>query len=346
MTDPLIHLIALLITFVVATLSRHRWNAALLTGSGAVFLWILSPLAAVFVAAMGVEAIILVYALKLRPRNDAWRKYLPYILLPNFLFVDFHSDLLGFNIQTLAISFSTIRIFMTTKQLLSCRTPVRVADAPWLFVAGFYLPALIVGPVFSATTLRDQETSGSMASIDLSAHTNLLLGLILALLVSPTLVNCAILAGAIGPYGLPLEMVFRFLNLFAAFWGQSLIAEQSARFFGHSIPQNFDKPWLARDIREFWARWHRSMAQFVTQYIYLPLTLKKVPARVATIGAFLFMGIWHNLSLGYAIWGAAHGILLAYWPTGERARRFVVLERAVLVIAVVGLSYTANYAGV
>ncbi len=344
MIDPIGHFVVILITFVIAALTRHRWNAGLLTAAGMVFVFILSPIASMFIGLLCIEAALLVFLLKGRARSDPWRKYLPYILLPNFLFVDFHFAILGFNIQTLAISFSTIRVFMTAKSMLTSRTAIKPQDYPWIFVAGFFLPALIIGPVFSGTAIRDSMRKGEVAEVSLRNHRLLLQGLILALLVSPAIVLLFEIIDVTGPLLMPVIMVLRFLNLFATFWGQSLIAEESARFFGFSLPQNFDKPWLATNIRDFWARWHRSMAQFVMQYIYLPLTLKSVPNRAATISAFLFMGLWHNTSLGYAIWGLCHGVLLAFWPVSDKGNyRFV--KRVFLWTAVIGLSYVANYAG-
>lgn len=344
MIDPIGHFVVILITFVVAALTGNRWNAGLLTIAGMAFLFVLSPIAAVFIGLLCVEAALLVFLLQNRARSDAWRKYLPYILLPNFLFVDFHFAILGFNIQTLAISFSTIRVFMTAKSMLTSRAAIKPQDYPWIFVAGFFLPAIIIGPVFSGTAIRDSMRKGEVAEVGLRNHRLLLQGLILALLVSPGIVRMIETTDVTGIWLMPVLIVLRFVNLFATFWGQSLIAEESARFFGFSLPQNFDKPWLATNIRDFWARWHRSMAQFVMQYIYLPLTLKSVPNRVATISAFLFMGLWHNTSLGYAIWGVSHGILLAFWPVSDEGN-YLFAKRVFLWVAVMGLSYIANYAG-
>lgn len=278
-------------------------------------------------------------------RDTAWRKYGVYLLLPNFLFVDLHPLGFGVNVETLAISFSTIRIFMTAKQLLSARKTRPVRDARWIFVAGFFLPALVVGPVFSGTDLQKQSEAEEPDGVTLRDYRMVLQGLVLAILVNPALglvidlVKLPKVAGLPDAGAAPLY----FLSLFAAFWGQSLVAEHTSRFFGFRLPVNFDAPWKAANIREFWSRWHRSMAEFVTQYIFLPLNLRGLSPRLATVTAFVFMGLWHNLSVGYAVWGISHGLLLAFWPKRDFTGATGLAAGIGTWAAVIGLSYIANY---
>ena len=339
MIDPLIHFLALMGLLVVAGLMPHRFRPLAATVAGLAFLGTFAPTSALFIVACVLEAWLICILVDRRPRSDSWRKYLAYALLPNIFFVDFHSLLLGHYIQTIGISFSVIRIFMTAKQLVSSRTDMRKEYLRWLAVSGFYLPAIIVGPVFSGLDIRKQALSGNQVPGRISrTYRHLFTGLVLAVLVSPFF-------GGIIASGFP-HMVSAFLMLFAAFWGQSLIAENSSRLLGYRLPQNFHKPWLASDIRDFWRRWHVSMAQFIMQYLYLPLTLRGVSPRHATIAAFLFMGLWHEVAPGYLIWGLGHGLLMAYWPqsTSSRSAWFKRGERAVTLISVICLSFIANHA--
>jgi D-alanyl-lipoteichoic acid acyltransferase DltB (MBOAT superfamily) len=165
----------------------------------------------------------------------------------------------------------------------------------------------------------------------------------LVVLVSPFVGKLAEKAVEVFPVDYVIDWPFLFLQLFAAFWGQSLIAEHTSRFFGLPLPVNFDQPWKARTIKDFWARWHRSMAQFVLQYIFLPLNLKGVSPKIATVCAFVFMGVWHNLSLGYFVWGVAHGTLLAFDRDVSKNRIVRLCNQIVLWIIVISLSWFANY---
>ena len=345
MIDPLTQFCFILLCWAVWRIAGGRGTSLILVLGGVAFLVLYAPLAAAWIAFTGVEASLIFAALRNLPRESGWRKFGAYLLLLNLLFVDLHPLVFGLNIETLAISFSTIRIFMTAKQMLSGRKLPTLGDCWWIFAGGFFLPAIVVGPVFSGLDLRDQERGDWKSSVDLRDYRLVLQGLVLAVLVNPAFgIVVEQLTGVEGA-GWPLwaGAPYLFLQLFSAFWGQSLIAEHSSRFFGYSLPVNFDAPWKAVTIREFWSRWHRSMAQFVIQYIFLPLNLKGVSPKLATIAAFVFMGLWHNLSLGYAIWGFAHGFLLANWPKAEPAGSMRTLSFVITWVMVISLSYIANF---
>lgn len=347
MIDPLAHFIFVLGAYLLFCLAGRGSAAPLLTLLGLAFTLIFAPVAALWIALMVAVASCLFLLLRGRPRDNGWRQYGPYLILPGFLFVDLHPLGFGLNVETLAISFSTIRIFMTTKQLLQSRKAMERRDAAWIAVAAFYLPALMVGPVFSGTDLKKQAAEASVKPVGLRDYRMVLQGLVLAILVNPGLGLLKDMMVSPEQLGAPdwTAAPLYFLQLFTAFWGQSLIAEHTSRFFGFRLPVNFDAPWKAANIREFWSRWHRSMAEFVMQYIFLPLNLKGISPRVATVSAFLFMGLWHNLTWGYALWGAAHGALLAFWPKREFAGATGLAIRIATWAVVVGLSYIANFYG-
>lgn len=329
--QPLQHLILILLVWPLCRVLPRHAAVHILGVAGLISVAIFAPVAAGFILLSVIEAGIMVIWFGRLDRSSNWRKYGPYLLLINLLFVDFHNWILAMPVATLGISFSTIRIFMTAKQLLNSRKKIPLSDVYWIFPAAFYLPAIVIGPVFSGTSLRDQNRAESFKPVELRDYRMVLQGLVLVLLISPAF------GSTTGNW------LFLFLQLFAAFWGQSLIAEHTSRFFGYRLPVNFDHPWKARNIKEFWARWHRSMAQFVLQYIFLPLNLKGVPPKLATVAAFVFMGAWHNLSLGYFVWGLCHGLLLAYSGDVSENRFRRVVTRIFTWVIVVSLSWFANY---
>ncbi len=343
MIQPLQHLIVILLVWCLCQLLPRRAGVHVLSVAGLIAVAIFAPVAAGFIVLTTLEACIMVVCFGRLDRSSNWRKYGPYLLLANLFFVDLHYWLLAMPVVTLAISFSTIRIFMTAKQLLNSRKKIPLSDVYWVFPAAFFLPAIVIGPVFSGTLLRDQNRAGAAEEIGLRDYRMVLQGIVLVILLSP----------AVGNLGTTLQQdvldiffvdwPFLFLQLFAAFWGQSLIAEHTSRFFGYRLPVNFDRPWKARTIKEFWNRWHRSMAQFVLQYIFLPLNLKGVPPKIATVGAFVFMGLWHNLTLGYFVWGLCHGLLLAYSGDVSESRAKRNTTRVFVWTMVICLSWFANY---
>ncbi len=103
------------------------------------------------------------------------------------------------------------------------------------------------------------------------------------------------------------------VRIYMDFSAYSDIAIGSARLMGISIPENFNWPYLARNPSEFWRRWHISLSQWITDYIYIPLGGSRGSAsRVAlnTLAAMTLSGLWHGAALNFVVWGLYHGILL------------------------------------
>ena len=346
MIDPLIFFLALLFSIATANIFVYRYRPAYVSVLGAFFLGALAPGSAVFLFFVILQSLFVSYLVSDLKRDNPWRKYAPYLLLINLFWVDFHSLLLGHYVHTLGVSFSIIRIFMTAKNLVSSRKNLKTEYVEWIFVSAFYLPAIMVGPIFSGMDIRKQvripEKDLGTASF---LYRNAFWGLTLAVLVSTLFSNIADSLDSAVYYHLPLLALMLFMQLFTAFWGQSLMAEMGSRLINISIPANFDKPWLATDIKNFWQRWHISMAQFVMQFIFLPLTINNINPRIATVIAFVFMGLWHEVALGYIVWGFCHGLLMAFWPSRPEAPSVFRngIERIITIISVIVLSYVANY---
>ena len=131
--------------------------------------------------------------------------------------------------------------------------------------------------------------------------------------------------------------------LFATFYGYSRMAEGTALILGFTVPQNFNKPHLASDLGDYWKRWHRSMADFVMQYIYLPIMVKTSHAKLALVSAFVFMGLWHDLSINFLVWGLGHGLALAVvLPWAKKQEVQPVIIRLFSLAYVVSLSSVAH----
>lgn len=346
---PLAHVVAILVVLPFAHFLPGRPRLCFVTFAGAAFMLLMAPAAFWVVLLTVIEALILERVLRNLPKKSAVRQYVPYVLLLNVFTTDLaNGPFVRQNLVTAGVAFAVVRVFMTTKQLLGAKsttTPQRIVS---LAAGGWFLPAIVVGPVFSGTTLWEQSDGAKPEPV--SAPTEFLYrklfgGWILAVLLSDWLVREA--GGThLDRWTAPLVLLALFGHLFAAFWGQSLIAESGAALAGFEVPTNFNRPWLAVDIRDFWNRWHMSMARFVMQYFFLPLNLRGVNARVATAVAFVFMGLWHEVRPGYVIWGLCHGLLMAFAPKSADlpSRGARVANRVLTLSTVVLLSWVANYA--
>jgi alginate O-acetyltransferase complex protein AlgI len=119
--------------------------------------------------------------------------------------------------------------------------------------------------------------------------------------------------GDLGKYqGMPLLIatLFYSIQIFCDFSGYSDIALGSARVMGFNLMKNFDRPYSAKSISEFWKRWHISLSTWFRDYLYIPLGGNRVSTPRKYLNLFLvFMvsGLWHGASWNFVIWGALHG---------------------------------------
>ena len=116
-------------------------------------------------------------------------------------------------------------------------------------------------------------------------------------------------------HGIPLIIatVFFALQIFCDFSGYSDIAIGSARCMGYNLMTNFDRPYLATSIGEFWRRWHISLSTWFRDYVYIPLGGSRVGKTrwyLNLIIVFTISGIWHGANWTFMIWGLLHGMYL------------------------------------
>ena len=111
------------------------------------------------------------------------------------------------------------------------------------------------------------------------------------------------------------------LQLYFDFSGYSDAAIGIAMMIGIYIPANFNSPYQSLSIVEFWQRWHISLSNFITTYLYTPLvrSFKKITfnkAMLATLIAMIIVGVWHGSTINFVIFGFLHGVGLVlnnYW---------------------------------
>ena len=100
------------------------------------------------------------------------------------------------------------------------------------------------------------------------------------------------------------------IQIYCDFSGYSDIARGTARFMGFDLMVNFNRPYLATSISEFWSRWHISLSTWFRDYVYIPLGGSRAGRwrwyRNLLI-VFLLSGLWHGASWTFIVWGALHG---------------------------------------
>ncbi len=104
------------------------------------------------------------------------------------------------------------------------------------------------------------------------------------------------------------------LQIYFDFSGYSDMAIGLALMFGLRLPFNFDAPYRAVSVRDFWRRWHITLSRFLRDYLYIPLGGNRVgPSRQAAnvILTMLLGGLWHGAAWSFVAWGGLHGVALA-----------------------------------
>jgi alginate O-acetyltransferase complex protein AlgI len=124
-----------------------------------------------------------------------------------------------------------------------------------------------------------------------------------------------------GPYQL-LELQLNYLWLYLDFSAYSDIAVGIGRLMGVATPENFDRPYLARNVIDFWERWHISLSQFIRRNLFIPIQMTLMrrtdgghPLLISSFAftvSFLLCGLWHSIGWVWLAWGAfqASGLIL------------------------------------
>ena len=136
------------------------------------------------------------------------------------------------------------------------------------------------------------------------------------------------------------------LQLYFDFAGYSLMAIGLSRMIGFHFPRNFDHPYLAASIQDFWQRWHITLSRFLRDYLYIPLggnRRGRFRTYVNLMQVMAIGGLWHGASWTFVVWGLWHGALLGahrWWsrrvPRGGAAMPYPLANALTLLAVVLG----------
>ncbi len=180
-------------------------------------------------------------------------------------------------------------------------------------------PQLVAGPIIRYNTVADQLVSRSHTWERFSSGVALfVLGFAKkTLLANPMgrVADAAFNAQALATPDAWFGVLAYAFQIYFDFAGYSDMAVGLGRMIGFEFMKNFDAPYQADSITDFWRRWHISLSTFLRDYLYIPLGgNRKGPRRtyLNLIVVMLLGGLWHGASWTFVAWGAYHGVLLAY----------------------------------
>mgnify|MGYP000630960753 CR=1 FL=1 len=108
--------------------------------------------------------------------------------------------------------------------------------------------------------------------------------------------------------------VFKFsANAYIQFAGYSDVAIGISLLFGFKIIENFNAPFLASNIADFWKRWHISLSQWCKDYIFFPFLSITRNAKLSIIITMITLGLWHEISIRYILWALLHALAINIW---------------------------------
>ncbi len=132
------------------------------------------------------------------------------------------------------------------------------------------------------------------------------------------------------------------LQIYFDFSGYSDMAIGLGRMFGFNFLENFNYPYIARSIKDFWRRWHMSLSQWFRDYLYIPLGGGRVSVyRIYfnLVVVFFLCGLWHGASWTFVVWGLYHGVFLVVERLGLEnwiSRRRLPLRHAYVILVAMG----------
>ncbi len=217
-------------------------------------------------------------------------------------------------------------MFMAIGYLVDVYRGDLAAEKNFLLLSVFisFFPVVTSGPIERAGNMLRQFRSPVNFSYDRMRDglLQMMWGYFMKMVIAD---RCAIIVGAIyddpvryaGTATLIASILYTF-EIYCDFSGYSNIAIGCAKVLGFDLMKNFDAPYMASTVQEFWRRWHILLSSWFRDYVYIPLGGSRKGKKRTYINIFLTMlvsGLWHGSTLNFLIWGAVHGL----WQVIHRA---------------------------
>jgi alginate O-acetyltransferase complex protein AlgI len=199
----------------------------------------------------------------------------------------------------------------------------------------FYLllfPKIPVGPITRYSQLRDQIQNIHVEPLDVAEGLRrFIIGFAKKALIADTLAKVVTpifnlsSSPTISPSIAWLVIISYSLQLYFDFSGYTDMAIGLGRMMGFRFTENFDHPYISKNIGEFWRRWHISLSSWFRDLVFYPLErrrLKWLGQPINILIVFVLTGLWHGLTRNFVIWGVIHGLALVFesTPLGRKLR--------------------------
>lgn len=353
-----------------------RLQNLLLLAAGLGWLVYIAPLAALALAAFSL-AVSLLAQLLTRSRSTAARRWwlgagvvLALANLVFFKFSDFFRPLLQQHsgstlpdiLMPLGISYYTFQGIAYLVALYRGQSP-RLGTLQQLLHFGFF-PTITSGPIIRAAAFKGSGgrlEAGMAEQIRTAAPRDMVKPALAVSLIVLGIAKKWWLAGTLGEswvdpvfenplqYDAPsvLAAVYGYtVQLFMDFSGYSDLVIGMAMLLGFRLPENFNMPLRAYNIRDFWDRWHITLSTWIRDYIYIPLGGSRhgfTRTQINLMLAMLLSGIWHGQGWNFLLWGALHGAALVLLNIGDKIGGRREILAASRIGRLIGILFTLHF---
>jgi alginate O-acetyltransferase complex protein AlgI len=215
----------------------------------------------------------------------------------------------------IGISFFTFKML---HYLIVCHKKEAVAHSFWSFLLYItFFPIFTSGPIerWPHFSVQVPVFSGSTLFTGIG---RILVGLFKKKVLADNLVIFAnmLQSPTVSGWGYWIAAYAYAMQIYFDFSGYSDIAIGSARLYGYEIMENFNWPYLQRNISQFWKNWHITLTSWFKDYIFIPLGGSRVPLYriiLNTLAVMAVTGIWHGAAWHFMLWGLYHGCGLMIW---------------------------------
>ena len=209
-----------------------------------------------------------------------------------------------------------------------------------------FFPIILAGPIQRPSTLLPQIRTSRVFDYQQVSDglRQILWGLFVKIAVADNLapfVNEVFSSYSSNPGStLFVGALFYTIQIYADFSGYSHIAIGTASILGFRLMKNFNYPYFARDIADFWQRWHISLTTWFRDYLFLPVSFAivwKIKTEkvlliktdmfiyiIASLGTWFMTGLWHGANYTFLIWGLLHGLLLIIYRWQIKSRKRIL----------------------
>jgi D-alanyl-lipoteichoic acid acyltransferase DltB (MBOAT superfamily) len=326
----------------------HRWRGAMLLGASCVFYMAFVP---AYIGILAVTIVIdYVAGIRIEATTGARRRLWLILSIAStcavlfvFKYFDFFNDTIALAARAMGMAYAvpalqlllpvglSFHTFQSLSYVIEVYERRQTAERDFGVYALYvmFYPQLVAGPIERPQKLLHQfreehrfDYGRVAAGLQLMAW-----GFVKKIVVADRLAELAnrVYDAPRGFTGLPLitgTIAFAF-QIYCDFSGYTDIAIGSAQVMGFTLMKNFDRPYTARSIAEFWRRWHISLSTWFRDYVYIPLGGNRVarPRWYANLFlTFLVSGLWHGARWTFVVWGALHGAYLIAGLASANAR--------------------------